>query len=92
MLDNYVDWGMIEMKMNQILDSNNLNIVTSKNFCCVQEGKHFWGVYELCPATKKLPVGVLLTSGKSLSSACKKMKLLQAGYDIRKDIDDYFYH
>lgn len=64
-----------------------MNIVKSKNFCVIERGKYFWGVYEYCFG----PVGPLLTSGKSLSSACKKMKLLQTGYDLRKDMDEERY-
>ncbi|WP_286077160.1 hypothetical protein [Thomasclavelia cocleata] len=64
-----------------------MNIVKSKNFCVVQKGKKFGGVYEYCLGV----VGPLLTSGPSLSSACKKMHLLQKGYDIRKELDDEGY-
>lgn len=56
-----------------------------KIFCVIKEGKSFWSVYE------KDLFGYshfknILTSGNSLSSACKKAKLLQIGYDIRKNL------
>lgn len=59
------------------------------NFMCQKEGKTFYGVYESFFGYKS---GELITSGTSMESASKKAKLLQIGYDMRKEYErDYWY-
>lgn len=60
-----------------------------RNFVVIPEGKHFFGVYE---SVLNCKCGPLITSGHSFDAAAKKAKLLQMGYDIRRDMDEEMYY
>lgn len=55
-----------------------------RNFMVQKESENFYGVYESFCNSK---CGELITSGVSMESASKKAKLLQIGYDIRRDME-----
>ena len=55
-----------------------------RNFMVQKESDNFYGVYETFCNSK---YGELITSGTSMESASKKAKLLQMGYDIRRDME-----
>ena len=57
--------------------------VIFKNFLVRKECDNFYGVYEKWWDNSIL--GEMITSGKSMKIASKKAKLLQIGYDIRKN-------
>lgn len=68
--------------MNKIPKKINGNIYF-RNFVVQKESGNFYGVYESFMNEK---FGELITSGTSMNNAVKKAKLLQKGYDIRKDL------
>lgn len=55
-----------------------------RNFMVQKESDNFYGVYETFCNSK---CGELITGGTSMESASKKAKLLQMGYDIRRDVE-----
>ena len=57
-----------------------------ENFCVIKESEHFFAVYERITYSYSY-FKTLLTSGTTLSSACKKAKLLQMGYNFRKEYE-----
>lgn len=59
------------------------NTVYFKNFMVLKESDNFYGVYKCTIWKGKLKP--LITSGETLSSACKKAKLLQIGYNLKKE-------
>lgn len=60
-------------------------IFHSNNYAITKESSTFYGVYEYDYIMKSIFGDNLITSGKTFSSAKKKLKLLQSGYDRRKD-------
>lgn len=55
-----------------------------RNFMVQKESDNFYGVYESFHNSK---CGEVITSGESMESASKKAKLLQIGYDLRRDME-----
>lgn len=65
------------------------DVIYLDNFVVVKESDTFYGVYQKwyknCNEYSKEH---LITSGTSMSNALKKAKLLQIGYDSRKDEEE----
>lgn len=68
------------MKIDSAEEGDN---VYFKNFMVLKESDNFYGVYKCTIWKEKLKP--LITSGETLNAACKKTKLLQIGYDLRKE-------
>ncbi len=65
-------------------------IYHSHDYAITKESETFYGVYEYDYIINKILGYYLITSGKTFASAKKKLKLLQIGYDRRKNEgDDY---
>lgn len=62
------------------------------NFIVIKESEHFFGVYERASKYSYNKYDPIITSGKTINAAAKKAKLLQIGYNIRKENEreDYY--
>lgn len=56
-----------------------------QDFMVQKKSENFYGVYESFLYTK---CGELITSGTTMGSAAKKAKLLQIGYDLKKELEE----
>lgn len=63
-------------------------IFHSHDYAITKESSTFYGVYEYDYIMKNILGDYLITSGKTFSLAKKKLRLLQMGYDRRKDETD----
>lgn len=64
-------------------------IYHSHDYAITKESETFYGVYEYDYIMEGILGDYLITSGKTFSSAKKKLNLLQNGYNRRKNEGDY---
>ena len=69
------------MKINSTYNEKTKRVVF-ENFQVVELGAIYFGVFE---NEIKIEAGNELTSAPTMQAACKKAKLLQIGYNLRKE-------